>query len=173
VRRLRGLRNGKRGQSTIEFALTYAAVILPVTMMLIFGSQLIWVWHSAADFTREGARYAATHCYQGGGANVLSYMRQNTPLMVDRASFSEGAAEIEVTYFSRNAESGELEEFACEGSDCSRECVPDMVRVRISDYEFSHFFSYLGLPPVRMPDFQTIMPMESAGCSPDEEACTP
>ncbi|MBM3810513.1 MAG: pilus assembly protein [Acidimicrobiia bacterium] len=163
----------RSGAATVEYAMVFAGVILPITSMLIFTGQLLWVWNSAVDYTREGARYAATHCYQGGGANVVSYMRENTPIMFDRQRFRDGQAEIEVTYFGRNAESGELEEFSCDGAECSRECVPDSVRVRIVNYQFTAFLSYLGLPPVTMPDFQTTLPIESAGCSADSEECLP
>jgi len=163
----------RSGAATVEYAMVFAGVILPITSMLIFTGQLLWVWNSAVDYTREGARYAATHCYQGGGANVVSYMRENTPIMFDRQRFRDGQAEIEVTYFGRNAESGELEEFSCDGTECSRECVPDSVRVRIVNYQFTAFLSYLGLPPVTMPDFQTTLPIESAGCSADSEECLP
>jgi hypothetical protein len=144
-----------------------------MTMMVIFTAQILWVWHTASDFTREGARYAATRCWQPGASNVLGYMRQNVPPTIDQSQFRDGVAEIEVAYFSRNADSGEWEEFTCDGAECSRDCVPELVRVRIANYQFAHFMNFLGLPPVRIPDFQTQMPMESAGCSADDTACTP
>jgi hypothetical protein len=50
-----------------------------------------------------------THCWQPGGSNVLTYMRANTPIMVDRQQFRDGQAEIEVSYFSRSADTGLLE----------------------------------------------------------------
>ena len=31
--------------------------------MVIFVAEMLWVWHSVVDFTRDGARYAATHCW--------------------------------------------------------------------------------------------------------------
>ena len=163
----------RRGQATIEYALIYAGVFLPLTFMIIFTAELLWVWHSVVDFTRQGAQYAATHCYQPGGSNVISYMQQNVPMMFDQDQFRDGTAEIEVSYYSRNAESGQLESFACDGSSCSRECVPDVVRVRINNYQFRAFFSYLGLPPVDLPNFSTSLPIESAGCNADEEGCLP
>jgi len=164
---------GRRGAAAVEYALVYAGIILPLTSMLIFTAELLWVWNSGVDFTNRGARYAATHCWQPDGGNVVSNMRENTPIMFDRQQFIDGQAEIEVRYFGRNAESGDLEDFSCDGSQCSRECVPETVRVRISNYEFRAFVSYLGLPPVPIPDFQTTLPMESAGCSPDSEECLP
>ena len=172
---MRGLRGKtrKRGAAAVEYALVYAGIILPLTSMLIFTAELLWVWNSAVDYTNEGARYASTRCWQPEGANVVTRMRENTPIMFDRQQFIDGQAEIEVRYFSRNAESGELEDFSCDGNECSLECIPDTVRVRISGYEFRAFMSYLGLPPVPIPDFQTTLPMESAGCSPYSEDCLP
>lgn len=158
---------GRRGQQLVEFALAYSALFLPLSMMLIFTGQLLWVWHSVVDYTRMGARYAATHCYQAGGANVIAYLRQNTPVMVDRDLFRDGTAEIEVTYFQRDPDTGELAEFSCAGGDCSPECVPDMVRVRVVNYQFRGIQNYFGLPPVSLPNFQTSAPVESIGCSGD------
>jgi len=164
-----------QGQATLEYALAYSAILLPLTFAIIFTAQLLWIWNSVVGFTRDGARYASTHCWQAGAGNVLSYMRDNVPLMADREQFQHGEAEIEVLYYSRDSESGDLAEFTCEGGDCSTECIPDLVTVKISNYEFRGFMAYLGLPPVRMPDFQTTLPMESAGCSSDqgEAACVP
>src|SRR5712692_6203075 len=81
---------GAAGQSTVEFALAYAGVLLPLTFGLIFISQLLWVWHSVADFTRVGAGYAATHCWQSSAGNVIDFMRSNAPLMPDRDQFQNG-----------------------------------------------------------------------------------
>ena len=66
----RARRATQGGQAAAEYAIVSAGVLLPVTMMLVFTAQLLWVWQSAVEWTREGARYAATHCYQGGGDNV-------------------------------------------------------------------------------------------------------
>ena len=78
------------GQSSVEFALLYSAAILPLTFMIIFTSELLWIWHSVADFTRDGARYAATHCWQGDGSNVVTYMKANIPLMPYQDQFLTG-----------------------------------------------------------------------------------
>ena len=66
-----GAGNRRRsGQASIELALLYGAVILPLTFMVIFVSEMLWVWHSVTDFTRDGARYAATHCWMSDTGNV-------------------------------------------------------------------------------------------------------
>ena len=163
----------ERGQSTVEFAVTFAAITMPMTAMIIFTAQLLWVWHSVVDFTREGARYAITHCWQGGGENVRNYMQTHVPAMVDQDQFMSGGATIEVLYMRRNADTGQLEEFTCDGAECSTECVPDVVTVRVTGYEFRRVLTFLGIPPVPLPDFRTSVPMESAGCDPDGSQCLP
>jgi hypothetical protein len=163
----------ERGQATIEYVITFAAIIVPLTFGIVFTAQLLWVWHSVVDFTREGARYATTHCWQASRDNVVGHMRTNVPAMVDQDQFQSGQAEIEVQYFARDPETGNLAEFACDGSECSTECIPDAVTVRVRNYEFRRFLSYLGLPPVPLPNFQTSLPMEGAGCDPEQGLCLP
>jgi hypothetical protein len=173
ARKVRRPRTSERGQASLEYVLTASAVILPLTFAIIFTAQLLWVWHSVVEYTREGGRYATTHCWQGDGENVATYMKTHVPLMVDLDQFQNGEAQIELKYFSRDAESGQLVDFSCDGGDCSTMCVPDAVSVRITNYEFRKFVSYLGLPAVKIPDFYTILPMESAGCDPEQGSCLP
>jgi hypothetical protein len=163
----------RRGMATVEYAITFSAIIMPLIAMIIFTAQLLWVWHSIVDYTREGARYAVTHCWQGSGDNVVSFMRTNVPAMIDDAQFRGGAAEIVVEYFGHNVENGVLEPFTCDEGECSTACIPDTVTVRIRGYEFRRLLSYFGLPPVPLPDFHTSLPMESAGCDPEQNVCLP
>lgn len=167
------MRKNRRGQATIEFIVSYATLVLPVTMMIIFTAQLLWVWHSMTDWTALGARYASTHCWQGDGGNVRTWMQQNVPLTADRDQFQSGPAEIEVAYFKRDPDSGSLADFSCDSGECSRNCIPDTVRIRVTGYEYRGVFTYLGLPPLAMPDFTTSVAIESAGCNPDSEECLP
>jgi hypothetical protein len=165
-------RQSQSGQATIEYAITFAGIILPLTFMIIFTAQLLWVWHSVVDFTRDGARYATTHCWQAGKDNVRAYMRTHVPMMIDNDQVQTGQVEIQVTYYSRNVDTGALEEFTCDG-DCSTDCIPDTVTVAVQNYEFRRFMSVLGLPPVQIPDFHTSLPMEGAGCDPEQGSCLP
>jgi hypothetical protein len=165
-------RQNQKGQTLVEFSLIYVLLLIPVSFAIIFTAQLLWIWHSAIEWTRDGARYAATHCYQAGGGNVISYMRTHVPTNIDQDQFTGGQAEVQIQYFTRNAESGTLDEFACE-SECTPDCVPDVVTVRVLNYEFRRFFAYLGLSPITMPDFATTVPIESAGCDPESGTCTP
>jgi TadE-like protein len=165
-------RNRRAGQTTIEFALAYLGVLLPLTLGLVYISQLLWIWHSVADFTRQGAGYAATHCWQSSAGNVIGFMRSNVPPMPDRDQFQSGPAQITVSYFSKDPDTGQLTSFQCD-SDCSSNCVPDVVTVGVTGYEYRPFVTALGLLAVALPNFQTSVPMESAGCDPDAGACLP
>ena len=100
-------------------------------------------------------------------------MRSNVPAMIDFDQFQQGAADIQVQYFTRNIDTGALEEFSCSGGECSTECIPDTVTVRVQGYAYRRFLSYLGLPPIPLPDFHTSLPMESAGCDPEQGSCLP
>jgi len=166
-------RRSQSGQAATEYVIISAGVLLPVTMMLVFTAQILWTWHSAVEWTREGARYAATHCYQNGGGNVANWMRTHVPVHMDQQEFAAGTAEIQVTYYRRNAETGLLEDFTCDGGDCTTECVPDAVTIRVAGYQYRTFLNYLGLPPLQMPNFMTSMPIESAGCDPEAGVCMP
>lgn len=163
----------RRGQSLVEFALIYGLVLLPLSFMFVFACQLLWVWHSVAEWTRAGAKYAATHCFQSDGGNVRQWMREHVPPMVDGNLFRDGEVELTVEYFNADPSSGELTAFQCEASECTPECVPQTVRVTVSNYEFRRMLDVLGLPPVPLPDFRTTLAMEGAGCNPEEQTCLP
>ena len=75
-------RRGESGQTTVEYGILYAGVILPLTFAIIFVAEMLWVWHSVVDFTRDGAQYAATHCWESNGQNVITYMQTHVPRMV-------------------------------------------------------------------------------------------
>lgn len=166
-------RRGTSGNAVLEFALLYGGVILPLTFMLVFVAEMAWIWHTVVDFTRDGARYAATHCYEadGSASNVLAYMQANVPAMIDQQQFQTGAAGIQVSYFTQNPD-GSLSPFG--GSTCTGSfCLPDSVSVGISNYQFTRFSSFFKLPPVTIPPFTTVVPMESGGYVDATGACVP
>ncbi len=163
----------RSGQATLEFALLYAGVMLPLTFMLVFVAEMLWVWHSVVDYTRDGARYAATHCWMADGSNVLTYMTSNVPLMIDMDQFQNGAAGITVQYFQLNAD-GTLTDFANSGcsGDCTTVCIPDSVTVSVTGYQFTRFSGFFKLPAVSLPDFHASVPMGGAGCD-ETGTCNP
>jgi hypothetical protein len=160
---MRRAQRPRSGQAALEFALLYSAVILPLTFMVIFVSEMVWSWHSVVDFTRAGAQFAATHCWlpDGSGSNVLNWMQTHTPPMIDRDQFQTNAAGIQVRYFSQQPDGTLAPLSSC--SDGGAICEPDAVSVSITTYQFTRFSSFFKLGPVIMPPFTTTVPMESGG----------
>ena len=158
-------RRGRNGQAATEFALLYAGVVLPLTFILVFVSEMLWTWHSAVDFTRAIAQFAATHCWEtdGSGSNVLNWATSNVPPMIDANQFQNNAAGITVKYYQQNAD-GSLTAFdantVCSGGGT---CMPDLVSVSVTSYQFTRFSSFFKLGAVTMPPFTTTVPMESGG----------
>ncbi len=146
--------------------------MLPMTFGLLFMSQLLWVWHSVNELTRRGASYATTHCWQAAAGNVLDFMNNNIPPMIDQAQIQNGPAQISVNYFSKDPDTGQLVPFSCDG-ECSTACIPDTVTVSVTGFQFATFITSLGLPPVNIPDFRTSAAMEGAGCDPEQGTCLP
>ena len=160
----------RTGQATVEFALMYGAVIVPLLFGIVFVAQIYWIWHSMVEFTRDGARYAATHCWQSDAQNVIQYMQTHVPPNIDIAAFQAGgSAQINVQYFQRDPDSGQLTPFAC-GSDCSPNCVPDTVTVSVTNYQFQHYSTLL--KSVAMPPFPTSQAIGGNGCD-QTGVCTP
>lgn len=169
---MRGFRRDEAGQETVEYGLLAAGVIIPMVFSLFFVAEMFWVWHSVVDFTRDGARYAATHCWQADNGNVRTYMTTHVPRMIDMDQFQNGSVAITVQYFSRDPDSGTLSAFTCDQSECSTGCVPDAVTVSVSNYEFRRFVSFFRLPAVPLPNFQASVAMGGAGCD-ETGSCLP
>ena len=151
------------GQAATEFALLYAAVILPLTFMVVFVAEMLWTWHSVVDFTRAGAQFAATHCWQadGSGSNVLNWMETHVPPMIDMQQFQTNAAGIQVQYFTQASDGTLTPLSSC--ADGGAICEPDVVSVSVTSYQFTRFSSFFRLGNVLMPPFTTTIPMESGG----------
>ena len=152
-----------RGQAALEFALLYAAAILPLTFMIVFVAEMLWTWHSVVDYTRAGAQFAATHCWESdaSASNVLNWMESHVPPMLDQIQFQTNSAGIQVQYFSEASDGTLTPLSSC--SDGGAICEPDMVSVGITTYQFTRFSAFFKLPNVQMPPFTTTIPMESGG----------
>jgi hypothetical protein len=144
-------------------ALVMIAAVIPLTLGLIAVAELTWTYHALTTLTRQGARYAATHCWEDdSGSNVVSWMQANAPPFPDRPQLITGEVQIQVSYWTHDLETRETVPFTCAGG-CSAECVPDSVTVSISGYRFGHFLPLLGLQPMQVPPFSTTVEIESAG----------
>jgi hypothetical protein len=100
----------RRGQASVEYVIVSAGVLIPLSFMIVFTAQLLWTWHSVVEWTRLGARYAVTHCYQNAGENVRTHMRANVPPNLDQLEFQSGGATIQIDYFQRDPATGSLTE---------------------------------------------------------------
>jgi hypothetical protein len=153
----------KRGQASVEFAIALALIVVPITLALLAFIELAWTYHALTTLTRQGARYAANHCWSdSSGSNVASWMQQNAPMFPDRAQLTSGAIQIQISYWRHDLETHTSVPFEC-GGGCSAECVPDSVTVSIVGYSFNHFLPLLGLQPLQVPPFSTTIEMQSAG----------
>ncbi len=155
-------------------ALVLIAGVLPLTFGLLAFTEIAWTYHALATITRQGARYAATHCWQdGAGSNVVTWMQANSPPFPDRARLLTGDIPIQVNYWMLDAENPDLSvPFSCSGG-CSSNCVPHSVTVSITGYQFNHFLPLLGLQPLQAPSFSTTVAIESAGNDPESSTWSP
>lgn len=156
-----------RGQATVELALVMMIVLVPLTLGLVALANLAWTYHALTTLTRQGARYAATHCWlDDAGSNVMSWMQANAPPFLDRPQLISGEVQIQVSYWTHDLTTHETVPFSC-ASSCTPECVADSVTVRISGYQFRHLLGVFGWPPLPLPEFSTTIEIESAGGDPE------
>ncbi len=155
-----GLRRGRSGQSAVEFALLYGGVILPLTFGIVYVAEMYWVWHSIVEWTRDGARWAATHCWQADTQNVMTYMQNHVPLNIDQSQFQVPGT-ITVQYFQLDPTSAYAGRFCCQngGADCSLDCVPDAVTSQCKQLSIQRLCRLS--PPAAdvIPPFPTSMPV--------------
>ena len=157
-------RTNCRGQATIETALALVLAIVPLTIALLGFAEIAWTYHALATLTRQGANYAATHCFQDDtGSNVVSWMVANAPAFPDRQLLATGGIPIQVQYWTHDSTTHLSNPFACGGTSCSPQCVPDSVTVSISGYSFSHFRPFFGFAPLTVPAFATTVEIQSSG----------
>ena len=157
----------------MEMALALVAGIIPLTLGLLAFTELAWTYHALATLTRQGARYAATHCWlDDSGSNVSTWIQANAPAFPDRLQLATGGVQIQVSYWTHDTTTHESVPFSCAGG-CSPDCVPDSVTVSISGYQYNHFLTMLGLQPLQVPPFSTTVEIQSAGGDPETAISAP
>lgn len=165
--------NRRGGQAVVEFVAFWGLIMLPLTMGIIYVSEMYWIWHSIGELTRDVARYAATHCWESDGTNVQQYIDSHIPPTIDSQQFQTGGtATVTVAYSQIDPTDGSLVPMSCVG-DCSTLCVPDVVTVSVSGYQYQRFVTYLHLPPVTIPAFPASVAIGSNGCDPEQGVCNP
>ena len=154
-------------------ALVLAAGLIPLTLGLLAFAEIAWTYHALVTLTRQGARYAATHCWQDeAGSNVVNWMQANAPPFIDRPQLVSGEVQIQVSYWTHDLTARQSVPFSCGGA-CTSECVPDSVTVGISGYQFRHLLGVLGLPALEVPSFATTVEVESMGGNPETAVSSP
>jgi hypothetical protein len=156
-----------RGQATVEMVLVLIAGIVPLTLGLIAFAEITWTYHALVTITRQGARYASTHCWQDDtGSNVVNWMQNNAPPFPDRPLMATGGVPIQVSYWTHDATLQQSVPFSCDGG-CSPQCVPDSVTVSIVGYQFNYFLPLLGMQPLQFPPISTTLEVQGAGGDPE------
>src|SRR3989442_1262306 len=113
------LKANRRGQATVETALALVAGVLPLTFGLFAFGEIAWTYHALATLTRQGAHYAATHCFQDdAGSNVVSWIQTNAPAFPDRAQLTTGDIQVQVRYWTHDTTLHQSVPFSCSDS-CS------------------------------------------------------
>jgi hypothetical protein len=170
-------RKSQSGQAAFETAILFSVVLVPLTFGLLVVAELAWTYHSLVTLTRQGARYAATHCWQDSvGSNVTQWMVANCPPFVDRKQLSNGGAQIQVQYWQTDLTDPTnpvTTAFAGNCDACTSGCQPDSVTVGISGYRFSSLVTLLGMQPIQVPGFATTVEMQSMGGNPDIGVSSP
>ena len=154
------------GQATIEAALTLLVGLVPLSIAMLGFAEIAWTYHALATLTRQGAQYAATHCWQDDSdSNVINWMTANAPAFPDRSKLVTGEIPIQVRYWTNDSANHLTNPFSCGGQSCSPECVPDSVTVSINGYYYNHFLPYFGFAPLLVPSFSTTMEIQGSGAN--------
>ena len=161
------------GQASVELALILGTVLIPLTLGIVAILEVLWTYHALATLTRQGARYAATHCFQDdAGTNVTDWMKANAPVFIDRPQLQGGEVQILVNYWAHDFANHESVPFSCIAA-CTPACVPDAVTVSISNYQFRHLLPLVHLEPLTIPAFSTTVEVQNAGGDPETGASSP
>lgn len=162
-----------RGQATIETALALVVGILPLTIALLAFAEIAWTYHALTALTRQGAQYAATHCFADStGSNVVNWMVANAPAFPDRPLLATGGIPIQVQYWTNDSSTHTTGPVIC-APDCSSQCIPDSVTVSINGYSFTHFLPYFGFAPLQVPTFSSTVEIEGNGANPETGVSLP
>lgn len=158
---------GCAGQASIEMALIMMTIMIPLTLGIVAIADVVWTYHALVTLTRQGAHYAATHCYLGdNGQAVTDWMKANAPPFLDKPNIG-ATLQIQVNYWAHDFANNQSLAFSCAGAPC----VPDAVTVSIINYQFTHLLPLLHLQPLQVPAFSTTVEVQSAGIDPESGVC--
>ena len=162
------MRKRQQGLATVEFAVIGALMPLLLLAVIEFG-RLLFVWNSATEATRRGARIAVV-CPVNDPAieNVTMFNHRSTS--GDSALLSGlSTANVGVRYLDVNGAT-----LNCTGCDCNQDITntcgdPPYASIQYVQVRITNYVHTLLLPvsvTLNMPEFETTLPRESLGIVP-------
>ena len=147
----------QQGTTTVEFSIVATALFLTLFGVIEI-SRAFFVWNTAGEMTRRGARVAAVCPIDHEGVARVAMMGDpnggdNSPLFRHITT-----ANISITYLDDNGNPTDIYPEA------------EHVRVEIINYAHNLIIPFLpeALRTVNMPAFSTTVPVESLGLVPDD-----
>ncbi len=160
------MKKKQQGVATVEFAIVSALLLLLLLTVIEF-ARLVFVWNTATEATRRGARVAAV-------CPVNAPAIQNVAVFNDDATSGPSAllsgvstADVRVEYLDGGGNAVD-----CTYCNCDDSCGDaPFVSIRYVQVSISNYQHTLLLPPplnltITMPAFETTLPRESLGVVP-------
>ena len=149
----------QNGKTTVEFAIVGAAMFLTLFGVIEI-ARAFFVWNTAGEMTRRGARVAAVCPIDHAGVARVAML--GDPNGGDSSPLLRGftSANIKITYLDEDGNSTTVYEDV------------EHVRVEIENYTHNLIIPFLpaAVRSVPMPTFTTTVPVESLGYVPDDDS---
>ena len=168
------MKKNQQGLATVEFAIVGALLMLLLLGVIEF-ARLVFVWNTATEATRRGARIAAV-CPVNAPAiqNVTVFNDpaiRNITVFNDDATSGQSAlitglssADVQVEYLDAGGNPADCTYCNCDDT-CGDTSFVSIKYVQVSIENYQHTLAF---PPITltMPPFETTLPRESLGIVP-------
>jgi Flp pilus assembly protein TadG len=157
------VKKNQQGLATVEFAIVGALLMLLLLGVIEF-ARLVFVWNTATEATRRGARIAAV-CPVNAPAiqNVTVF---NDPATSGASTLFTGmsTADVKVEYLDAGGNPADCTYCNCDDT-CGDTSFVSIKYVQVSIENYQHTLVF---PPITltMPPFETTLPRESLGIVP-------
>ena len=157
------MKKKQQGLATVEFAIVGALLMLLLLGVIEF-ARLVFVWNTATEATRRGARIAAV-------CPVNAPAIQNVTVFNDPATSGASAllagmstADVKVEYLDVGGNPADCTYCNCDDT-CGDTSFVSIKYVQVSIENYQHTLAF---PPITltMPPFETTLPRESLGIVP-------
>jgi hypothetical protein len=145
----------EQGTFTVEFAIIAAALFI-VLFAVIELAHLLWIWNTATEATRRGARVAAVCPINHPAVPEVTVFAQpgggpGSPILKDLST-----ANVSVEYLNQDGDPDtDFRDIA-------------FVRVSLNNYTFTPLIPFVNVD-FTLPPFETTIPSESLGYIPDPD----